>query len=52
MLIYVIYILIISILVFVFVIAIKSLKRGIEAKQKLHDDVNHKKNKKYNNEKN
>tara|TARA_B100001173_G_C15894431_1_gene507054 strand:- start:567 stop:722 length:156 start_codon:yes stop_codon:yes gene_type:complete len=42
---YIVYILIISILIFVFLIAIKAMKRGIKAKQNLNKKINYDKNK-------
>ena len=48
MIIYIIYILIILILIFVSNIAIKALKKGIEAKQNKNKDYYLKKNKKSN----
>jgi len=46
---YIVYSIIILLLVFVFFIAIKAIKRGIEAKQNLNKDYDHDKyeNKKY-----
>jgi len=43
---YVVYILIVSILIFIFIIALKAMKRGIEAKKNLNQNSNFDKKKK------
>ena len=42
---YIVYILIISILIFIFIIALKAMKRGIQAKQNLNKNFKYDKNK-------